>query len=130
MKKIILILALFLFTLSSIEAQTYVKGYTKANGTVVQGYYRSSPNGTVKDNYSYKGNVNPYTKKIGTNKYKSDPSSAYYVKPKTNYKPAKLKIIKTPKYNTPKTSRTIYTGPRGGRYYINSNGNKTYVKRN
>ena len=25
--------------------------------------------------------------------------------------------------------RTIYEGPRGGRYYINSNGNKTYVKK-
>ncbi|KAL1522619.1 hypothetical protein AB1Y20_017601 [Prymnesium parvum] len=25
--------------------------------------------------------------------------------------------------------RVIYTGPRGGRYYINANGNKTYVKR-
>jgi len=24
--------------------------------------------------------------------------------------------------------RTIYIGPRGGRYYINSNGNKTYIK--
>ena len=27
------------------------------------------------------------------------------------------------------TSRTVYTGPRGGRYYINSHGNKTYIKR-
>ena len=26
-------------------------------------------------------------------------------------------------------SRTIQTGPRGGQYYINKNGNKTYVKR-
>ena len=26
------------------------------------------------------------------------------------------------------SSSTIYTGPRGGRYYINSNGNKTYLK--
>jgi hypothetical protein len=25
--------------------------------------------------------------------------------------------------------RTINTGPRGGRYYINKNGNKTYIKR-
>ncbi|MBK6977996.1 MAG: hypothetical protein IPH28_13570 [Cytophagaceae bacterium] len=25
--------------------------------------------------------------------------------------------------------RTIYEGPRGGRYYINSNGNKTYIKK-
>lgn len=24
--------------------------------------------------------------------------------------------------------RTIYEGPRGGRYYINSNGNKTYIQ--
>lgn len=26
------------------------------------------------------------------------------------------------------TGRTIYTGPPGGKYYINSNGNKTYVQ--
>ena len=25
--------------------------------------------------------------------------------------------------------RTIYTGPRGGKYYINKNGNKTYIKK-
>ena len=25
--------------------------------------------------------------------------------------------------------RTIYEGPRGGRYYINSNGNKSYIKK-
>lgn len=25
--------------------------------------------------------------------------------------------------------RTIYTGPRGGKYYINKNGKKTYIKR-
>ncbi len=29
------------------------------------------------------------------------------------------------KYNG---SRKIHTGPRGGKYYINSNGNKTYIK--
>ncbi|WP_109853325.1 hypothetical protein [Aquimarina sp. AU58] len=29
----------------------------------------------------------------------------------------------------PKTTRTYYRGPRGGCYYINSNGNKTYVAR-
>lgn len=26
------------------------------------------------------------------------------------------------------SGRTIYTGPRGGQYYINSNGNKVYIK--
>ncbi len=25
-------------------------------------------------------------------------------------------------------NHTIYTGPIGGQYYINSNGNKTYIK--
>jgi hypothetical protein len=28
------------------------------------------------------------------------------------------------------SSRTIHTGPRGGRYYINKNGKKTYIKKN
>lgn len=30
---------------------------------------------------------------------------------------------------TPKTGGTIHTGSRGGQYYINKNGNKTYVKK-
>ena len=30
---------------------------------------------------------------------------------------------------TPKTGAPIYTGPRGCQYYINKNGNKTYIKR-
>lgn len=35
-----------------------------------------------------------------------------------------------PSNNPPTTtsSREIQTGPRGGKYYINSNGNKTYIK--
>lgn len=39
----------------------------------------------------------------------------------------------TPKYTAPSSyytpSRTIYTGSRGGQYYINSNGNKTYIRK-
>lgn len=31
--------------------------------------------------------------------------------------------------STPSTGATIHTGPRGGRYYINSKGNKTYIKK-
>ena len=27
------------------------------------------------------------------------------------------------------STRTIYIGPQGGEYYINSNGNKTYIKK-
>lgn len=39
----------------------------------------------------------------------------------------------TPRYTVPTgfdtPGRTIYTGPRGGQYYINSNGNKTYIRK-
>lgn len=32
-------------------------------------------------------------------------------------------------YSSGSSSRTIHTGPRGGRYYINKNGKKTYIKK-
>ena len=44
----------------------YVHGYTRSNGTYVQGHYRSSPNQSYSDNYSIRGNYNPYTGKTGT----------------------------------------------------------------
>ena len=30
---------------------------------------------------------------------------------------------------TPRTGAKIYSGPRGGQYYINKNGNKTYIRK-
>lgn len=48
------------------EAQVYVSGYTRRDGTYVAPHYRSSPNSTTADNYSTRGNVNPYTGKPGT----------------------------------------------------------------
>ncbi len=44
----------------------YVNGYTKSNGTYVQGHYRTAPNTTINDNFSTYPNVNPYTGKQGT----------------------------------------------------------------
>jgi hypothetical protein len=44
-----------------------VSGYTKSNGTYVQPYYRTQSNSTKSDNYSTKGNTNPYTGKKGYN---------------------------------------------------------------
>ena len=83
---------------------TYVNGYTKSNGTYVEGHYRSSRNSTNHDNYSTSGNYNPYTGTAG-NRAQDYSTGAY------NYG----------------TGHTIHTGSRGGQYYINSNGNKTYV---
>ena len=66
----ILFVGLFGFVNSS-EALTRVNGYTKKNGTYVMPSYRTSPNKTKLDNYSTKGNYNPYSGKKGTvNPYK------------------------------------------------------------
>jgi hypothetical protein len=46
--------------------ETWVNGYTRADGTRVAGYYRTAANGTVNDNYSTQGNINPHTGKAGT----------------------------------------------------------------
>jgi hypothetical protein len=53
-------------TVAKKSSDKSVKGYTKKNATHVQSYKRTAPNGTAKDNFSTKGNVNPYTGKKGT----------------------------------------------------------------
>jgi hypothetical protein len=60
------------------HADEYVNGYTRSNGTYVEPYYKSSPNNSTYDNFSTKGNVNPYTGQEGTrNPYGSSGSSSY-----------------------------------------------------
>lgn len=53
-------------TIAPAFADTYVNGYTRSDGTYVQPHYRSSPNNTTLDNYSTRGNTNPYTGRQGT----------------------------------------------------------------
>lgn len=86
----------------------YQEGYYRSNGTYVEGHMKTQSNNTNTDNYSTSGNTNPYTQQQGSRA--QDYSSGAY-----NYG----------------QGRQIQTGERGGQYYINSNGNKTYVpKRN
>lgn len=75
--------------------QVRVQGYYRKNGTYVEPYYRSSPDGNPYNNYSYPGNVNPYTGKVATgnpdtylNRYYNKSSyNPYYVSLyTTNYK--------------------------------------------
>lgn len=42
-----------------------VKGHTRSNGTYVKPHYRTKPDSTVNNNWSTKGNINPYTGKEG-----------------------------------------------------------------
>lgn len=62
--------SVFFLSAGSVEAAVRVGGYIKKSGTYVAPSYRSAPNKTKIDNYSTKGNYNPYTGKIGTKKLK------------------------------------------------------------
>lgn len=140
MKNLLFLIA-FLFTTALSFGQVSVRGYYRSNGTYVQPHQRTAPNYTRNDNYSTVGNTNPYTGKAGT-----VPRDSYYVAPTTyttpttysssSYSTPTYSSTYTPStYSTPTTystpsyssTQTIYTGSRGGQYYINSNGNKTYI---
>ena len=73
MKKVFL--SILLLTSSAAFADTYVQGHTKSNGTYVEGHYRSDANSHRFDNYSSKGNTNPYTGQQGSqrNEYSNPP---------------------------------------------------------
>lgn len=45
---------------------THVKGYVKKNGTYVAPHTKTSPDKSKTNNWSSKGNSNPYTGKEGT----------------------------------------------------------------
>ena len=82
----------------------YQRGYTRTDGTYVQGHYKTNTNSTNHDNFSTRGNVNSFTGTSGS----------------------RARDYSTGAYNYG-SGHTVHTGSRGGQYYINSNGNKTYV---
>lgn len=67
MKKMFLLIAALVVSFPAlVVADTYVNGYTRKDGTYVKPHYRSKSDGNVYNNWSTKGNVNPYTGKAGT----------------------------------------------------------------
>jgi len=61
-----LVIALLVGVTLSASAQTHVNGYTRRDGTYVARHWRSSPDSTPSNNYSYPGNTNPFTAKTAT----------------------------------------------------------------
>jgi hypothetical protein len=94
---------LFLVALSA-NADTYVNGYFKKDGTYVEGHYKTTPHDTNWGAYSTDGNSNPFTGNYGH----------------------RARDYSTDAYNYG-SGQTIYTGPKGGQYYINDYGKKVYV---
>jgi hypothetical protein len=109
MKKLLFVFG-FMMAASFVSAQSfntiqYQGGYYKpSTGTYVQPHYKTTPNRTNHDNFSTQGNYNMYNGNQGTRARDYSPEAYNYGQ-----------------------GRVIYTGPQGGQYYINSNGNKTYV---
>ncbi|AEI37904.1 hypothetical protein ZMO02_13580 [Zymomonas mobilis subsp. pomaceae] len=50
----------------SAPREHYTHDYYRQNGTHVNGYHATNPNSTKMDNWSTRGNVNPYTGQLGT----------------------------------------------------------------
>ncbi len=63
--KYLIIASLLVISSSGFAAQN-VRGHTTKDGKYVEPHYRSDPNGNKYDNWSTKGNTNPYTGKNGT----------------------------------------------------------------
>jgi len=60
------VLALLAFSSAAEAKGVHVRGYTTKRGTYVMPSMRTSPNRTRTDNWSARGNVNPYTGRAGT----------------------------------------------------------------
>jgi hypothetical protein len=63
---ILLMLGVLVSVPLDVDAQVRVRGYVRRDGTYVPPHVRSSPDGNPSNNWSYPGNVNPYTGKIAT----------------------------------------------------------------
>ena len=107
MKNVLVLLFIVMMTTTVAMAQShkYQRGYVrKSTGTYVTGHYKTRSDRTNHNNFSTRGRSNPYT---GSKGYRArDYSSRAF-----NYGRGK----------------TIRTGSRGGQYYSNRRGNRTYV---
>lgn len=67
MLRVIICVAMLSITSSfEVLADDFVPGYMRSDGTYVPPHWRTSPNSTKIDNYSTRGNVNPYTGERGS----------------------------------------------------------------
>lgn len=89
-----IVLAFMVVLASGLDAKdVQVRGYTRKDGTYVRPHVRTSPNKTRNDNYSTRGNVNPYTGKAGT-KPRDNESIAYDPAKKLAYESTTVPAVK------------------------------------
>jgi len=111
-------------------ADVHVRGYYRNDGTYVRPHMRSSPDGNVFNNWSTKGNVNPYTGKTGT----KDPYKLLEKKGGVSAYPPNLNQIPPAKKNNQEFQVPNNAYVSGNVWYCNSgfkrNGNKCNVASN
>lgn len=98
-------LALVSFGTAVAQGDHYVQGYTKKDGTYVAPHMQTNPNATRADNYSTRGNVNPYTGESGT---KPLYPNTYSPPPAATYQPPRFERVPTPNPYAP--SKTCLYG--------------------
>ena len=76
MNKVLLGLAALLLV-DAAFADNYTRPYTRRDGTQVPGHYSSEPNQQRYDNYSGRGNTNPYTGERGSARHEFTTPPAY-----------------------------------------------------
>ena len=72
---------------SVVNADVYVNGYYRGNGSYVQPHYRSNPDGDRSNNWSTYPNVNPHTGSIGSRHYSTGDFSSVSLQRKPNLLP-------------------------------------------
>ena len=67
MKRLVSLLACVTLSAPALaQSSHYVRGYVRKDGTYVSPHYQTNPDSSVLNNWSTRGNVNPYTGKVGT----------------------------------------------------------------
>lgn len=77
MRRIFFALAALFAINAALADDYYTRGYTRRDGTPVQGHYSTQPNEHRYDNYSSRGNVNPYTGERGSQRNEFTNPPAY-----------------------------------------------------
>jgi hypothetical protein len=85
----LMVLAVTCVASLSADADVYVRGHRRSNGSYVQPHYRSNPDGNFNNNWSTYPNVNPHTGSVGTRRTPSYSAPTHYFQshrsPSLNY---------------------------------------------
>lgn len=78
MRSLIIVAVLFAPSIALAQGQHWVNGHYRSDGAYVQGHMQTNPDGNRNNNWTTRGNVNPYTGQPG---YRDPERAPGYVAP-------------------------------------------------